>query len=459
MITIGDKQIPNILYREKDVPNIHQFDVYVKNGGYEGLKKALGMTRAAVIQEVKDSNLRGRGGAGFPAGVKWSFIPQDNPVNYVTVNCDESETGTFKDRQIMENNPHQLIEGALICAYAVKAKAVYIYLRGEFWDVAHEVDKHIEAGRKAGLYGANGKLKDADGNPFTVEVYTHLGAGAYICGEESALLNSLEGKLGQPRVRPPFPAQKGGGLYSEPTVVNNVETLANVPWIITNGAAAYKAIGVGASTGTKIFCLSGHVKKPGNYELPFGVTFRELLYTYGGGPLDDSKPFKAILPSGGSGPIVRVTDELLDTPLTYEDLSKHNTILGSASVIVMDESTDIVWVASKVTKFFKHESCGKCTPCREGTYWLDKVLDRILRGEGKPNDVELIANVANNMKPATLCALGEFAANPIIWTIRNFPEEFTAWVSGDKKAAALSAGHQSHGHGAKAAALPAPAGD
>jgi NADH-quinone oxidoreductase subunit F len=205
--------------------------------------------------------------------------------------------------------------------------------------------------------------------------------------------------------------------------------------------------------------LSGHVKKPGNYELPFGVTFRELLYTYGGGPLDDSKPFKAILPSGGSGPIVRVTDELLDTPLTYEDLSKHNTILGSASVIVMDESTDIVWVASKVTKFFKHESCGKCTPCREGTYWLDKVLDRILRGEGKPNDVELIANVANNMKPATLCALGEFAANPIIWTIRNFPEEFTAWVSGDKKAAALSAGHQSHGHGAKAAALPAPAGD
>ncbi|MCU0463269.1 MAG: NADH-quinone oxidoreductase subunit NuoF [Anaerolineae bacterium] len=457
MITVGDRQIPNIIYREVDVPNIREFDVYVKNGGYEGLKKALGMTRAAVIQEVKESNLRGRGGAGFPAGVKWSFIPQDNPVNYVTVNADESETGTFKDRQIMENNPHQLIEGALICAYAVKAKAVYIYLRGEFWDVAHALDKHIADARKAGVLGKNSALKDADGNPFTVEVYTHLGAGAYICGEESALLNSLEGKLGQPRVRPPFPAQKGGGLYSEPTVVNNVETLANVPWIISNGAAEYKKIGVGGSSGTKVFCMSGHVKKPGNYELPFGITFRELLYDYAGGPLD-GREFKAILPSGGSGPIIRVTDELLDTPLTYEDLQKHNSILGSASVIVMDDTTDIVWVASKVIKFFKHESCGKCTPCREGTYWLDKVLDRILRGEGKPSDVDLIANVANNMKPTTLCALGEFAANPVIWTIKNFPEEFKAWVEGDKKAAALQAGKSAHHSAPKVAALPA-AGD
>lgn len=434
MIKVGDNQIPNIIYREVDTPDIHKLDVYLKNQGYDALRKALGMTRKALIDEMKASNLRGRGGAGFPAGVKWSFIDQSNPVNYVAVNADESETGTFKDRQILENNPHQVIEGALICAYAIKAKAVYIYLRGEFWDVAHALDQRIAEARAAGLFGANGTIKDADGNPFTVEVYTHLGAGAYICGEETALLNSLEGKLGQPRVRPPFPANKGGGLYGEPTVVNNVETLANVPWIITNGADAYKQIGVGTSTGTKVFCVSGHVKKPGNYELPFGITFRELLYDYAGGPLDGHE-FKAILPSGGSGPIIRVTDEVLDTPLTYDDLRKFNSILGSASVIVMDETTDIVWVASKITKFFKHESCGKCTPCREGTYWLDKVLDRIMAGEGKESDVDLIMNVAKNMQPTTLCALGEFAANPIIWTINTFPEEFKAWVDGSKKPA------------------------
>lgn len=457
MLKVGDTQIKNIIYREIDTPDIHKFDVYQKNGGYEGLKKALGMSRKALIDEMKASNLRGRGGAGFPAGVKWSFIDQNNPVNYVAVNADESETGTFKDRQILENNPHQVIEGALIAAYAIKAKAVYFYLRGEFWDVGHKLEERIAEARAAKLFGAGGSLKDADGNPFEVEVYVHLGAGAYICGEETALLNSLEGKLGQPRVRPPFPANKGGGLYGEPTVVNNVETLANVPWIVLNGAEEYKKIGVGTSSGTKVFCVSGHVKKPGNYELPFGITFRELLYDYAGGPLDESKPFKAILPSGGSGPILRVTDELLDTPLTYDDLRKFNSILGSASVIVMDESVDIVWVASKVIKFFKHESCGKCTPCREGTYWLDKVLDRIMSGQGKSSDVDLIMNVAKNMAPTTLCALGEFAANPIIWTINVFPEEFKAWVDGTKKpdADALAA----HGPRERRAAIPASAGD
>ncbi|GIK29667.1 MAG: NADH-quinone oxidoreductase subunit NuoF [Chloroflexi bacterium] len=446
----------NIIFREKDIPNIREFDVYSKNGGYEALKKALSQTRKQVIDEVKASNLRGRGGAGFPTGVKWSFIPQDNPINYVVVNADESETGTFKDRQIMENNPHQMIEGALICAYAIKAAAVYIYLRGEFWDVAHALDAEIARARKAGLFGPNGKLKDADGNPFKVDIFTHLGAGAYICGEETALLNSIEGKLGQPRVRPPFPANKGGGLYNEPTVVNNVETLANVPWIINNGAEEYKKIGVGSSSGTKIFCLSGHVKNPGNYELPFGVTFRQLLYDYGGGPLNGGE-FKAILPSGGSGPILRVTDEVLDTPLTYDDLRKFNSILGSASVIVMDDTVDIVWVASKVTKFFKHESCGKCTPCREGTYWLDKVLDRILAGGGKESDVDLIMSVAKNMQPTTLCAFGEFAANPTIWTINVFPEEFKAWVDGSKKPAEEKAVARPARE--RVAAAAAPAGD
>ncbi|MBP6297961.1 MAG: NADH-quinone oxidoreductase subunit NuoF [Anaerolineae bacterium] len=457
MIKVGDKQIPNIIYRELEIPNIREFAVYTKNGGYDALKKALGQTRKQVIDETKASNLRGRGGAGFPAGVKWSFIDQNNPVNYVAVNADESETGTFKDRQILENNPHQVIEGALICAYAIKAKAVYFYLRGEFWDVGHALEKHVADARSAGLFGPKSKLKDAEGKSFEVDVFVHLGAGAYICGEETALLNSLEGKLGQPRVRPPFPANKGGGLYGEPTVVNNVETLANVPWIINNGAEEYKKIGVGTSTGTKVFCVSGHVKRPGNYELPFGITFRELLYDYAGGPLDDSKSLKAILPSGGSGPIIRVTDEVLDTPLTYDDLRKFNSILGSASVIVMDDSVDVVWVASKITKFFKHESCGKCTPCREGTYWLDKVLDRILSGEGKPSDVDLIMNVAKNMQPTTLCALGEFAANPIIWTINTFPEEFKAWVDGSKQPVEEKvAVRPARGRGT---AAPAPAGD
>jgi NADH-quinone oxidoreductase subunit F len=415
---------PNIIYREKDVPNIDQYDVYIKNGGYEGLKKALSMDPKAVIDEVKASNLRGRGGAGFPAGMKWSFISQAEPIKYVTVNADESETGTFKDRQIMENNPHQLIEGAMICAYAIQATAVYIYLRGEFWDVAHELDKRIAEAYANGWAG-----KNIGGGNWSCGLYTHLGAGAYICGEESALLESLEGKMGQPRVRPPFPANKGGGLYGEPTVVNNVETLSNVPWIMVNGAAEYKKIGTEQSPGTKVFCLSGHVNKPGNYEMPLGMTMRDLIFgdDFGGG-IPNGKAIKAILPSGGSGPIMKATDEMLDTRLTYEDMAKAGTILGSASVIVMDETVDITWVAAKAIKFFKHESCGKCTPCREGTYWLDKVLDRIMSGDAKESDIDLINNIAKNMQGVTLCALADFAANPVIETIKNFPDDFKAHI-------------------------------
>jgi NADH-quinone oxidoreductase subunit F len=405
---------------------------YEKHGGYEGLKKAVKMEKSAVIEEVKSSGLRGRGGAGFPAGVKWSFIPQNEPVKYVTVNADESETGTFKDRLIMEQNPHQLIEGALICAYAIGAKAVYIYLRGEFWDLAHQLDERIEEARKAGYVGEN-----ILGSGYSCEVYTHLGAGAYICGEESALLNSLEGKLGQPRVRPPFPAQKGGGLYGEPTVVNNVETLTNAPWIIVNGAAEFKKIGTPQSAGTKLFCVSGHVQKPGVYELPFDTTFRELLETICGGPAEGRK-FKALLPSGGSGPIVPLNDAVLDTKMSYEDTAALGTIIGSASLIVMDDTVNIAWVASKTTKFFKHESCGKCTPCREGTYWLDKVLDRIMAGEASEKDIERIEDVAKNMAGITLCALGDFAANPIIHTIKHFREDFLAMAEGK---AIVPAGH------------------
>lgn len=411
-----------ILLRGREIKGIEKIDTYLKNGGYEGLKKALKMKPSEVIDEVKQSGLRGRGGAGFPTGVKWSFIPQSEPVKYVTVNADESETGTFKDREIMETNPHQLIEGALICAYAVQATAVYIYIRGEFWDVAEKLEKAIDDARKKGLLGDK-----IDGSDFSCPVYVHLGAGAYICGEESALLNSLEGKLGQPRVRPPFPAQKGGGLYGEPTVVNNVETLANVPWIMVNGGDEYKKIGTEQSAGTKIFCVSGNIQKPGNYELPFGTTFRELLYDIAGGP-KEGRSFKALLPSGGSGPIVPLDDKVLDTKMSYEHTSEIGTIIGSASLIVMDDTVDITWVASKVTQFFYHESCGKCTPCREGTYWLDKVLDRIMAGTATAEDIERIDSVAKNMQGLTLCALGDFAANPIIHTIKHFKADFLQHV-------------------------------
>ncbi len=413
----------NILLRNRDIPDLWQFDTYVANGGYDGLKKAvLEHSPQEVIQIVLDSNLRGRGGAGFPAGRKWSFIPKDAEIKYVTVNADESEPGTFKDRELLEANPHQVIEGALIAAYAIQASAVYIYCRGEFWDLAHELEKRIEEAVNANLAGEN-----ILGSGWACPVYVHLGAGAYICGEESALLNSLQGLLGQPRVRPPFPAQMGGGLYYWPTVVNNVETLANVPWIIINGAEAYKGIGVHPSTGPKIFSVSGHIEKPGNYELPFGTTFRELIYDHAGG-VPNGKTLKGILPSGASGPVLKVTEDVLDSPLTYERVAQLGSTLGSASFILMDEDTDIVWAAAKMIHFFRHESCGKCTPCREGTYWLDKIYHRLLSGHGTVHDIELLEQVPTQMAGVTLCALGEFAANPVLSTVRQFRDEYEQYV-------------------------------
>lgn len=415
----------HILLRDLDIPDIKKFEVYLNNGGYEGLQKALTHSPEEVIQIAKDSGLRGRGGAGFSAGMKWSFIPKNHPTKYVVVNADESEPGTFKDRQLLEFNPHQVIEGAMICAYAIQAKAVYIYMRGEFWDVAAEIDQCIDQAREKGFIG-----EKILGSEWSCECYTHLGAGAYICGEESALLNSLQGLIGQPRVRPPFPAQVGGGLYYHPTVVNNVETLANVPWIMTNGAEAFKAIRKGdndKSVGPKIFCVSGHVNKPGNYELPLGITFRELLFDHAGG-IPGGKKVKGILPSGASGPVVPGTDKVLDTPLTYEAMAEIGTVLGSASVIVMDEDTDMVWAALKMAKFFKHESCGKCTPCREGTFWIQQVMERLIDGEANLADIDLLANVAKQMTGVTLCALGDFAANPILSTIKHFRPEYEAYV-------------------------------
>lgn len=418
------RTMAHILLRNRDVADIWQLDTYVANGGYDALKRAVNdLSPDEVIQIVSASNLRGRGGAGFPTGRKWAFIPKDAPVKYVTVNADESEPGTFKDRELLEKNPHQVIEGALIAAYAIQATAVYIYCRGEFWDIAHALEERIEEARQANLAGEN-----ILGSGWSCPVYVHLGAGAYICGEESALLNSVQGLLGQPRVRPPFPAQAGGGLYYAPTVVNNVETLANVPWIIVNGADAYKAIGTAESPGPKIFCMSGHVERPGNYELPLGITFRELIYDQAGG-IPNGKKLKGILPSGASGPVLRATEEVLDAPLTYESVAALGSTLGSASFILMDEDTDIVWAAAKMTHFFRHESCGKCTPCREGTYWLDRIYERILRGEGTAHDLELLERVPQQIMGLVLCALGDFACNPVLSTVRQFRDEYEQYIS------------------------------
>jgi NADH-quinone oxidoreductase subunit F len=412
----------HILLRHRDIPNIHRYDVYSANGGYDALKKVLrDLTPDEVIALVKKSNIRGRGGAGFPTGVKWGFIPKAPGPKFVVVNADESEAGTFKDRELIESNPHQVIEGALICAYAIGAQAVYIYFRGEFMHTAQPFEQAIRDG-----YANHAIGERIFGSDFSCDFYTHYGAGAYICGEETALLESLEGKLGQPRIRPPFPAQ--AGLYGKPTVVNNVETLANVPPVIVNGPDWYLAIGTAQSPGPKIVCLSGHVNRPGNYEVPLGTTYRDLIYDeqFGGG-IPGDKAFKALLPSGGSAPCI--TAAALDAECTYEGLTAVGSLLGSASVIVMDETVDMVWVAMKCIHFFRHESCGKCTPCREGTFWLEKVYHRIWEGQARAEDIKLLESIARQMQGECLCALGEFATSPVLSTIRHFPEDYRRRVA------------------------------
>lgn len=407
----------HILLRELDIPNIKDMDVYLASGGYDGLKKALTMQPDEVIDLVKASGLRGRGGAGFPTGVKWSFVPKNVFPKYVAVNADESEPGTFKDRQLMEENPHQVIEGTLIAAYAIQAETAYIYIRGEYWDIADTLDAAIEAARQKGFLG-----QKIAGTDWKCEIYTHRGAGAYICGEETALLESLEGKRGQPRLRPPFPANEG--LYGKPTVINNVETLANVPFILAHGVEAYRAYGTESSPGTKIFCMSGSVNKPGNYELPLGgeTTFRKLIELAGG--IVEGRQPKGILPAGASAAILPATDEVLDLPLDYETLKPYGTGLGSASVIILDETVDMVWAAKKMIKFFSHESCGQCTPCREGTFWLARLYDRYDQGLLDQGDVDTMDSVAKQMAGKCICALGEFAINPVVATIKHFPDDY-----------------------------------
>jgi NADH-quinone oxidoreductase subunit F len=416
----------HILFRELEIPNIGDMDVYLANGGYEGLRKAVAdHTPDEVIDLVKASGLRGRGGAGFPTGIKWSFVPKDIFPKYVTVNADESEPGTFKDRQLMENNPQQVIEGALICAYAIQAETVYIYIRGEYWDIADHLDAAIVRAREKGFIGEH-----ILGSDWSCKLYTHRGAGAYICGEETALLESLEGKRGQPRIRPPFPAV--AGLYAKPTVINNIETLANLPFILDKGVDAYREFGTEDSPGTKIFCLSGHVNHPGNYELPLGgeTTLRKLIFELGGGT-PSGLPVKAILPAGASAAVMPASDEVLDTPLTYESLKPFGTSLGSASVIILDESVNMAWAASKMIHFFSHESCGQCTPCREGTYWLRRLYERLERGEIDLADVETMNGVAAQMVGKCICALGDFAANPVVATIKHFRDDYELIAAGE----------------------------
>ncbi|GAB4525421.1 MAG: NADH-quinone oxidoreductase subunit NuoF [Anaerolineales bacterium] len=407
----------HILLRHRDIPGLNKLDVYTANGGFEAFRKAVTtMEKQAVVDEVKKSGLRGRGGAGFPTGLKWSFIDNKSWPHYVVANADESEPGTFKDREIMEQNPYQFLEGLAIASYAVGANTAYVYLRGEFWRVAHFLDACIAEMEQAGYLGDN-----LFGTAYSLRIYTHLGAGAYICGEETALLESLEGKRGQPRLRPPFPPSVG--LYGKPTIINNVETLTNVPPIIEHGGDWYRTFGTEKSPGVKIFSLSGNVEKPGNYELPLGTTFRELIYTHGGG-ISNGCGIKAIMPAGASSSIIVATEEALDTPMDYENVQNVGSVLGSASVIVIDDAHSLEWVTNKTLHFFKHESCGKCTPCREGVFWMRNISDRIRAGRGSAQDVDLLYDVARQIQGKCLCALGEFSTMAVVTGIERFRTDF-----------------------------------
>jgi NADH-quinone oxidoreductase subunit F len=409
---------PYILLRHRELPDLDDLQVYRQNGGFETFRRAVTtMKPGEVLEEAKASGLRGRGGAGFPTGVKWGFLPNNRWPHYVVANADESEPGTFKDREILENNPFQFLEGLMLASFAVQAEHAYVYLRGEFWQIAVQLEQKIAALEKAGLIG-----QSLFGSSYTLHLHTHLGAGAYICGEETALLESLEGKLGQPRLRPPFPAVEG--LYASPTVINNVETLTNIPPIIEHGSSWYRQFGTERSPGVKIFCLSGRVNRPGNYELPLGTTFRELIYTHGGGIINDAN-IKAIMAAGASSSLILADDAALDTPMDYESVQqKLGTPLGSASVIILDETVNMGWLVNKTVNFFKHESCGKCTPCREGTYWMNQISRRVAAGRATPSDVDLLGAVARQIQNKCLCALGEFSTMAVISGIEKFREDF-----------------------------------
>ncbi len=400
----------------------HKIDVYEQNGGYKTIRKVIAMEPAKVTEEVKKSGLRGRGGAGFSTGTKWGFIPKGNtkPV-YVVNNADESEPGTFKDRLLMERDPHLCIEGMLVCAWAVQSEKSYIYIRGEYSYPYDQLNQAIKDCYAKGYLG-----KNIFGTGFNHDMVIHRGAGAYICGEETALLESLEGKKGQPRLKPPFfPAAIG--LYGCPTIVNNVETLAACVWIMENGADAYAAIGTEKSKGTKLISASGHINKPGVYEIELGYPLLSFIENECGG-IKGGKKLKAVIPGGSSMPVLRA-DELEGVNIDYESLMKAGPHLGSGGFMVMDETTDMVEAAMNVAHFYAHESCGQCTPCREGGHWIEKIFSRIAKGHGLPGDMELVQSVCGQIEGHTICAFGEALAWPAKAFIKKFPEEFKAKIS------------------------------
>jgi len=387
---------------------------YRADGGYRSLEKALSMKPEEIVEQVKISNLRGRGGAGFPTGVKWTFLPKDVRPRYLCVNADESEPGTCKDRYVIEFDPHSLLEGIAITCYALDIHLAYIYIRGEFAKQARALDQALAEARSAGLIGP--KLAGRD---FALEVHVARGAGAYICGEESALMESLEGKKGYPRFKPPFPAVVG--LWGKPTIINNVETLANLPWIVEHGGAAFAALGTPKSGGTRLFCVSGNVKRPGIYEKPVHYNLKKLIYEDCGGP-PSGLPVKAVIPGGSSSPVLR-GDEI-DVSMEFDALKAAGTMAGSGGVIVMDESVCMVRALSRIAMFYAEESCGQCTPCRQGTPWMEHILEKLERGEGTRADVELLEQLPGNIMGQTICALGDAAAMPVQSFVKKFKQEF-----------------------------------
>ena len=423
--------IPLITTSRWDVEDGHTLEGYLRTGGYEGLRRALEMTPDQVHEEVKKASLLGRGGAGFPAGIKWGFLPSDVWPRYLVVNGDESEPGTYKDRLLIERDPHQLIEGCVITCFALGLSQCFLYVRGE---MAHGQERVASALNEAYDHGYVGR--NILGTEFSVDVILHWGAGAYIVGEETALIESLEGNRGMPRLKPPFfPASIG--LYGKPTIVNNVETLSNIPWIIEHGGDAFAMIGAEQSTGTRIFAVSGHVQNPGVFEVEFGTTtFRDLIMgdKYAGG-IRDGNSIKAFIPGGASAPWF--FEEHLDIPLEKTVVDNEGSMLGSGAIVVMDETTDIVKACHNVVRFFSRESCGKCTPCREGTNWLEKILDRILNGYGRPEDIDLLLDVCDNISPGiswppkqtTICPLGPSAVSPIASALKRYRSEFDAYIA------------------------------
>ena len=399
--------------------NSRSIDTYLATEGYVAIRKALGMTPEAIIDEMKASNLRGRGGAGFPTGMKWSFVPRNTEKpRYIICNSDESEPGTCKDRLLMENDPHQLLEGMMIAGWVVGSNKGYIFVRGEYRYLIEILDKAIAEAYERGYLG-----KNILGSGWDFDIYTHTGAGAYECGEESALLESIEGKRGIPRLKPPFPAVVGA--WQSPTLLNNCETFATVPAILRMGGGAYAEVGTPKNGGTRLFCISGHVNKPGVYELPLGFNLLRMINEVCGG-MRNGKKLKAVIPGGSSSPVLKA--EECDTPMDFDSMAKLKTMAGSGGIIVLNEDTNIVQVALRTIKFYQHESCGWCIPCREGTTWLKKILTRFYEGGGREDDINLIGELAKGMFGKTFCALGDAAAMPTMAFIDKYRDEFEAYL-------------------------------